>query len=267
MHKYKVGLLLDSLSVRIWQYHIIDYILKHPAFEIEIVVLNDAIPHAKDVRRYFIYKLLMRLDRKIFKARGNLFALRSIPDFLKNKIIKVRPKQGKNTDELTESDLATIRNHNLDIIIRFGFRILKGDILSAARFGVWSLHHGDNQVNRGGPPAFWEVVNKDHITGVTLLQLSEDLDGGRVLGKSFSTTDTTSFHRNQTSAYWAGIELFCASLNSLVIRGEEFLARDSEIKSHPRFYSHPLYRNPKNFTALKIFINFWLRRTKELFMQ
>ena len=183
MNKFKVGLLVDSLSVRVWQYHILDFIVKHPAFEIELVVLNEATTRAKDNRKYFIYKLFMRLDRKIFKTKANLFGLRSIPDFLKSKVIKVKPKQGKNTDEIIESDLATIRTHSLDIILRFGFRILKGEILSAARFGVWSLHHGDNQVNRGGPPAFWEVVNSDHVTGVTLLQLSEDLDGGNSVGK------------------------------------------------------------------------------------
>ena len=193
MNKFKVGLLVDSLSVRVWQYHILDFIVKHPSFEIELVVLNEATTHGRDNRKYFIYKLFMRLDRKIFKTKANLFGLRSIPDFLKSKVIKVKPKQGKNTDEIFESDLATIRKHSLDIIVRFGFRILKGEILSAARFGVWSLHHGDNQVNRGGPPAFWEVVNSDHVTGVTLLQLSEDLDGGIVLGKSFSTTDQYFF--------------------------------------------------------------------------
>jgi len=42
MRKFKVGLLLDSLSVRVWQYHILDFILKHPALEIEVIVLNDA---------------------------------------------------------------------------------------------------------------------------------------------------------------------------------------------------------------------------------
>ena len=267
MKKFKVGLLLDSLSVRVWQFHILDFILKHPAFEIDVIILNDAIKHGSDNRKYAVYKLSMRLDRKIFKTKTNLFAPRSVPDLLKDKVIRVKPKQNKSTDEILASDLAIIQKHDLDILIRFGFRILKGDILSIARFGVWSLHHGDNDVNRGGPPAFWEVANHEHVTGVTLLKLSEDLDGGATLGKSFSTTDMTSFHRNQTSAYWSGIELFCSSLNSLTIDGEELFSRMTKGASSPGFYSRPLYRNPTNWKALKIITRFWLRRMKESLIQ
>src|SRR5688500_15229418 len=69
MDKFKIGLLLDSLSVRIWQYHIIEFIIKHPAFEIESVVVNGAKPSGGDNKKYFIYKLFRRLDRKIFKTK------------------------------------------------------------------------------------------------------------------------------------------------------------------------------------------------------
>jgi hypothetical protein len=149
-------------------------------------------------------------------------------------------------------------------MVRFGFRILKGEILNCARLGIWSLHHGDNQINRGGPPAFWEVVNNEQITGVTLLRLSDNLDGGTILGKSFSKTDHTSFHRNQTSVFWAGIELFCAKLDDLAQHGEQGFLNGIESKPLVGFYSFPLYRDPKNGRALKIFLSFWLRRIYEL---
>jgi methionyl-tRNA formyltransferase len=262
-----VGVLLDSLSVRVWQRHILDFIISHPSFEITAVILNDSLKPAGGKKKYIVYKFFTRLDRKIFKTKTNLFALRPAPDILRSKVIAVKPKQNKSTDEIIEHDLAAIRNHELDIIIRFGFRILKGRILSAARLGVWSLHHGDNDVNRGGPPAFWEVVNGEHVTGVTLLKLSSDLDGGTVLGKSFATTDRTSFHRNQTSVYWAGIELFCSSLDSLASKGEEFLLEKFRTDPTTRFYFRPLYRNPTNLSALKIFLKFWMRRSKEFLMQ
>jgi hypothetical protein len=151
MNKFKVGLLLDSLFLRTWQHHILDFLVKHPAFEIELIVLSDAKTHARSNSRNWIYKLFMRIDRKVFKTKTNLFALRPVPNLPESKVIHVTPKQGKNTDEILDADLLAIRQHNLDVIVRFGFRILKGEILSAARLGVWSLHHGDNQVNRGGP--------------------------------------------------------------------------------------------------------------------
>jgi len=44
-------------------------------------------------------------------------------------------------------------------------------------FGVWSWHHGDEDKYRGGPPAFWEIVNADPVTGALLQRLTERLDG------------------------------------------------------------------------------------------
>ena len=29
--------------------------------------------------------------------------------------------------------------------------------LKAAKMGIWSFHHGDNSINRGGPPAFGKL--------------------------------------------------------------------------------------------------------------
>ena len=36
-----------------------------------------------------------------------------------------------------EPDLARIREYHLDFILRFGFNIIRGGILDAARFGTW----------------------------------------------------------------------------------------------------------------------------------
>jgi methionyl-tRNA formyltransferase len=48
----------------------------------------------------------------------------------------------------------------LGVLLRFGFNILSGEILTVARYGVWSYHHGDNDYYRGGPPHFWELVER-----------------------------------------------------------------------------------------------------------
>jgi len=85
-----------------------------------------------------------------------------------------------------------IRSYHLDVLVRLGFRILRGGILQAARYGVWSYHHGDNKVNRGGPPGFWEVLEGHAVTGSILQRLNDELDNGTVLCRSFSATDPLS---------------------------------------------------------------------------
>ena len=37
-----------------------------------------------------------------------------------------------------------LRERQLDVLVRFGFNILRGEILTVAKYGIWSYHHGDN---------------------------------------------------------------------------------------------------------------------------
>ena len=41
--------------------------------------------------------------------------------------------------------IAAVRSQDFDVLVRFGFNILRGEILTSARYGVWSFHHGDNE--------------------------------------------------------------------------------------------------------------------------
>ena len=81
----------------------------------------------------------------------------------------------------TADDVERVRALGLDVLIRGGGGMLRGDILSAARLGVVSFHHADNRINRGMPAAFWEVFHREDATGFTLQRLTEELDGGDVL--------------------------------------------------------------------------------------
>jgi folate-dependent phosphoribosylglycinamide formyltransferase PurN len=252
----KIGLLLDSWSVPVWQKQIIDFIHENPSLSLKVIILNAS--EKKHGRRLPVYKFLRKIDRSLFRVKHDCFKRVDIQQLLSGiPVHRVMPNQSKFTDEFKEQDVDAIQTYQLDVLVRFGFRILKGNILRATTQGVWSLHHGDNDINRGGPPAFWEVVNKEPVTGVTLLQLSNDLDGGAILGKAFTKTDLTSFNRNQNTVYWSGVELFCSTLARLAL--SEKLMAGSNLK----FYSKSLYRDPRNVTALSIFAGFWLRRTSE----
>jgi methionyl-tRNA formyltransferase len=68
-------------------------------------------------------------------------------------------------------------------IYRGGSGILRGDILTLCKYGIISFHHGNNDINRGGPPGFWEVYNKEPSTGFIIQKLKNELDGGDVLFK------------------------------------------------------------------------------------
>lgn len=254
-----VGILLDNFKIKRWQKKIIDFINKHPNLNLEIYIVNNNEPSVSNSG--LIYRAFQAVDRRIFKVVNDAFQVENLDNNSTIPVIYINGIETRFSYKFSEEDIMKIKNLDLDILIRFGFGILKGDILLAARYGVWSLHHGDNRVNRGGPPGFWEVVNGEEVTGATLQVLSSDLDGGKVLSKAFTKTNFTSFNRNKNEVFWSGVELFTTGLHHLAqdkLNSETFA--EADIK---QFYSRPLYKDPSNSAALKIHISFWLRRVKE----
>jgi hypothetical protein len=112
--------------------------------------------------------------------------------------LSVEPLTKGFTHRFPAQAIDAIRAHDLDVLLRFGFNILRGDVLQSARYGIWSFHHGDNEFYRGGPSHFWELVEESPLSGVILQVLSEELDAGLVLCKSlFASIPGVSRLRNQ----------------------------------------------------------------------
>jgi hypothetical protein len=68
---------------------------------------------------------------------------------------------------------------------------LRGGILDVCEFGIISLHHGNNDIDRGGPAGFWEVFKREPSTGFVIQRLADELHGGDVLMKGSIVTAPT----------------------------------------------------------------------------
>lgn len=100
----------------------------------------------------------------------------------------VTPERKGPVDIVRPEDVTRVMQHTPDVLLRFGFNILRGPVLEAPRFGVWSFHHGDEERYRGGPAGFWEVLRGEPVVGAVLQRLTERLDGGRILHKGWFAT-------------------------------------------------------------------------------
>ena len=207
--KLKIGLMIDSTDVPYWVYTMIEKINQSSYAKIELVIVNGSeisknstFTKIKNNKNYFLYKIYTKLENKIYEPELDVFTTYDLKNKLSNvKELTVIPKQTKYSDWIKPEDVKEILENDLDVIVRLGFRILRGDILKAAKCGVWSFHHGDNDVNRGGPAGFWEVFQNHPVTGSILQIINEDLDEGRVLAKSYSTTDPILVKRNCNNYY------------------------------------------------------------------
>lgn len=259
--KLKIGILLNNLNVSAWQYKLLETIVRSDYATIELIVKNNSqlwhqplsLAHIWKKRARLFHHLHILLDRKLHSVKSDCLAIKNTADLLAGiPLLECSPKETQFVDRLSASDVETIQSYELDVIIRLGFRILKGPILKAAKYGIWSYHHGDNRVNRGGPPAYWEVIEQWPETGAILQILSEDLDGGQVIYRSWGPTRKLTIHQNLNNVYWRSVSFVPRVLKVLYEKGEPGLKEWASRFNYPlEFYDRKLYHAPSNILALR----------------
>jgi hypothetical protein len=198
-------------------------------------------------RRVLVHAAYLRLDRWRFGTADDPFAPRDITPLVRGAPVRdVRPRRTRFSDYLDDADVEAIASCDLDVLIRLGFRILRGGILRAARHGVLSYHHGDNHRYRGGPAGFWEVMDGNPVTGSILQLLTEDLDGGRVVYRSYGATNLYSVWKNRREMYWKSSEFLARTLTALRDEGAAALRDPEGPAGTPHAYSARLYVAPTN---------------------
>lgn len=169
---------------------------------------------------------------------------------------------GRYGERFTEDDLETIRTAQLDVLIRFGFGILKGGILEAANHGVWSFHHGDERVFRGQPPGFWEMATGEPVMGTILQRITERLDGGTVLHRGLFRVTRHSYRRTRDDAFLGSADFVSTAVKRL-LAGD-----DSVVSGDPSRTDAPLRRSPGNWIMTRFLtrqaINFVLSQWRGL---
>jgi len=265
--KLRVGLMLDSLELEAWQIRMIEEIQRSDCAEICYLVMN-ASPFEKPslARRLSsgwgtrLFRLYVRAERAFLRALNiggpDAFERRSARSLFEElPRIRVSPKRGRFIDIFPDEAVAEISEQHLDVLVRLGFRILKGGVLGAARHGVWSFHHGDNQVVRGGAPGFWELFQGRQVTGSILQVLGEDLDNGLVLCRSWSSTDRLFLHRSMNNYYWKTLSFLPRKLKELhEIGGEAFFRNAESLNRRPEFYSERLFKEPRGGELIRLWI-------------
>lgn len=203
------------------------------------------------IRRKLMYDLYLTLDERA-KPVGDPLKLVDCSDLFRYiDRLDVLPARKGFVHRFPPDAVDAIRKYRLDVLLRFGFNILKGDVLNSARYGIWSYHHGDNEFYRGGPAHFWEIYEHNPVSGVILQRLTETLDGGLVLCKSlFHTADSLLVSQNRYSPYWDTSHFAIWKLNELHRHGWEYV-QSRAVPNTPYQGKRKLYRNPTNWEIVR----------------
>lgn len=268
----KIGVLIRSFdSLRNHELRIIQGIIDSPELELSLLIMDGRVIDGSQAsligkfKRLFISKnifgrvlfgLQVFVERKLFfKEKYTVNKVAIIKKLNVIDTIKVKPVRKGFVDLFSESDVHEINEYKLDVILRHEFNIIRGDILRSSTHGIWSFHHADNSINRGGPPGFWEIIYKQPSVGVTLQQLTPELDGGLVIDKAF-------FNRHWS--YVKTYDLILEGSVSILFKNLKKLAAGTYATQKSMVYYNPLYKTPDYYHSIKYVFYFYANLAKVL---
>ncbi len=261
--KLSVGLLIDDIIVNREIYELIEFSLKSHHYQITSLIIQKT-PSNKNKPVFYYYEYIKRRGFKKFIENASFTILEKLESLILARIGKhknyfdkfnlielninsiiVHPSLSKSglIYRYNDDDLKQIENQNLDLLIRCGGGIQRGKILNICRLGIISFHHANNNLNRGGPPGFWEVYNKEAVTGFVIQILKDELDGGDVLFKG--NTYTKLFYLYNRAELYSKSNIF---MHTTI---ENLSRKSSNIVLLPKKpYSNLLYSTPSLFIQL-----------------
>jgi hypothetical protein len=250
----RFGVMCPGRRLATWQAECIRRVLSVSGVKLSLLIID---PEAEegDARRternFFsrlknpalLYNLSMRLLCPPLPEVDVSAVCQNVPRIQCRALLK-----GKFFQYFSQSDLHRIRSYKLDFILRFAYNILHGDVLTVARYGIWSYHHGDLDRYRGMPAGFWEIYNGDPISGVTLQRLTQRLDAGVVLQRAYYRTVQKSYVRNRNALLLNGASLVEKVCRDLSIGAADYL------EAAPSSTEAPIYTKPTNSEMVRFLL-------------
>jgi len=257
----RFGIMCNGTTFSAWEAQCLDKLMKLDNVEPGLLIIDDdrASSSNKWSKLKKITKIWSLYSFLYVNRRSSASKSVDIADILSHvpAIFCKVVKKGKFSQYFKESDISEIMKHDLDFILRFGFNIIRGGILRAARYGVWSFHHDDEANYRGAPPCFWEIYRDDNVTGAMLQRLTDRLDGGVVLKKGFFKTIKTSYVHNLDEVFFRSTD-WPAQVCIDIRNGKE-----DYLDAEPSKTSAPIYYAPNNLQMILFFlkvIKYFFRR-------
>lgn len=247
----RFGIICNKITFTTWEANCIRKLLELDFVELSLLIIDENINNTcegNDTRKLnILWRLYSRFIVKHFSK-----ALK--PEDLSETLIRIPAihckvhKKGKFSRNFSDADIEKIKEYSLDFILLFGFNIIRGEILKAARYGIWSFHHDDEMKYRGIPPCFWEIYKNDNITGFSLQRLTDRLNGDVVLKKGFLKTIKTSYVSNLENVLIRSTGLpaqVCIDIQN---------GNDGYINAPPSKTSAPIFRAPNNLQMILFFL-------------
>lgn len=242
--KLKFGIMCNGYEFSAWEAECISNLISSGYAEPVLLIRNIT----KQKNEFVLKKLFRRFslaemyDMWWLRRRTKSLKKVNMTDSLKDlEFIDCNEIQnGKFFQCFTDEYIKIIESYQLDFILRFSFNIIRGKILSAARYGVWSYHHHVEHFHGDSPPCFWDMFHGNPKTGAILQRLTDRLDGGIILHRGFFKTSLVSYVTNLDRVYFGSAD-WCTRVCAEIVMGQS-----DKFQKRLSVSQAPIYRYPTN---------------------
>lgn len=238
----RFGIMCKGNVFPAWQADAIKRLLSIEKISCGLLIMDDNPPaNRKRKLKHLFWHVYSRLSKKLSRTSRMVDLaeqLGAIP-----MITCQTDKSSHISQHFRDQDIKRIGEADLHFILKFGFGIIRGEILNVTEYGIWSFQHDDEQIYRGSPPAFWEIYKDDKITGAVMQRLTDKLDAGAILKKGFVKTKY-SYAKNRDqiikeTSRWPA--MLCID----ILNGHT-----DQFHTEPVKTAAPVYRHPRNWQVM-----------------
>jgi methionyl-tRNA formyltransferase len=189
--------------------------------------------------RFYGVTGVARLSTRFLRAR---LSGRSIARLARDQRIPMIPAVSVNSPEYLEQ----VRQLAPDVIVSVAApEIFRKEILRIPRLGCINIHSGRLPVYRGMMPTFWQMLHGEPAITVTVHEMAEALDAGKILGTVMVPIEPRdSLDRVISTTKEAGARLLIDVL-SKIGRGQE--SRVPVDMSGKKYFSFPQREHVREF--------------------
>jgi len=239
--KLKVGVLIDSNSVKTFEYEILKGLSSLKVCKTVVCITGSN----RKIEKNPLLQSYLKIDTLI-NARGkNYIAKRSIND----------------SNIKTLSSLSQIAEQEFDLLVNLGSQKLSDEIISLPKYGVWELRYGKAQ-NSADMAGIIEVFQHSDITSLTLNKLPDSKADGYIVEQFLCATHDISPVKNRSDIVWKSY--------ALVLRNIEKLAKQREIfikdkRQNLYFFKDKKFNDPKLSETLFLIIKLGFKNISSRF--
>lgn len=256
MKKLRIGILIREFkTLQNWELRIIENIKNDSNLTLTLLIRDGRVEDEYIKSNYnslgeVILKKQISIEKKRYLSNLKTVNNKEIFEYLKSiPTIEVKPKRDGDSDIFNVEDSKKVKEFNLDVILKHGFKFISGKILNSAKYGIWLLVHSDISLKKGGFPGFWEALLKKSVVGVSLLQLSSNFSKGKTIDKAYYNPNYRSFVITNNIVKESSVSLLLKNLRILEKNGKIVIKGTVDLGS--------LSKTPDLYYAGRYLFNFY----------